>query len=327
MTSFELSPLLTSARQLAEAGAWGEVQSLLEPHVEQRPADIDLALLFAEALILRGQDRRALDFFGSLDAELAEGMNRPARRRAANLRGVARYSVGELDGAIADFNTAVELASANDDLLILAKATNNLGTIANVRGQYEEALWNYRLAVPILQRLGQPRRLAEGYHNMAHALRDLGQLEEADEHELRAIEFAQGSGARRVAAMGLVGRAEIACLRGDARFAESTAALAAGEFEQLGDPIHEADAHRVVGVARSTLGDANAALASFERAIGIARAHGHLLNEAEALRDRARLRLKEGQTAGAREDARSAISIFDRLGATSESAELQRLLG
>jgi len=55
---------------------------------------------------------------------------------------------------------------------------------------------------------------------------------------------------------------------------------------------------------------------AFDRALAIARERGHALNEAETLRDRAETWLAQGRTAQAVADARIAISIFDRLGAT-----------
>jgi tetratricopeptide (TPR) repeat protein len=205
----------------------------------------------------------------------------------------------------------------------MAQATNNLGAIANLQGRHEDALWQYRLALPILQRLGQPRLLAEGYHNMAITFRDVGELTEADEHERRAIDYAQDAAAPRVVAMGRTGRAEIALRRGDAPFAESSARLAIEELEPLGDPLNEADAHRVVGAACAAQQRDDDALAAFARALVIAREHGHALNEAETLRDRVDVRLRRGERDLALEDARGSIAIFEKLGAMAECEALR----
>jgi hypothetical protein len=52
--------------------------------------------------------------------------------------------------------------------------------------------------------------------------------------------------------------------------------------------------------------------------LAIARQRGHALNEAETLRDRSELYKAQGSVAEARQDARMAMTIFDRLGATRE---------
>jgi len=210
---------------------------------------------------------------------------------------------------------------------VMAQATNNLGAIANLQGRHEDALWHYRLAIPSLQRSGQRQRLANVYHNLGITFRDSGELEEADEHERRAIEYATESDVPRLAAMGRIGRAEIALLRGDAPLAETTARLAVEELQSLGDLLNEADAHRVAGAACAAQQRNDEALASFSRALQIARRHGYALNEAETLRDRVDVRLRTGDRGAAIEDVRASIAIFEKLGATTEVEALRTRMG
>jgi len=318
---------LLAARQRAEAGAWREVADVLMPCAASGALSGEDALLYAEALVRSGEQRSALTFLRDSLAEV-EGAAAPrVLRRAANMTGVAAFALGELEEAEAALSVALDLASRDDDPRLLAQATNNLGAIANLQGRYEDALWHYRLALPTLQRIGQPRMLAEAYHNLAITYRDIGQLEEADEHERRAIEHATDGGAPRLVAMGRVGRAEVALRRGDAALAETTARMAQEELSQLGDPQNEADAWRLIGAACTAQRRHAEARDAFAHALDIARAKGHALNEAETLRDRAALRLAEGDVPSAREDARAAIAIFERLGATRERDALRQRVG
>jgi tetratricopeptide (TPR) repeat protein len=324
------TPLLESvrreARGLATAGSWRELVARLAPERDTVAGDAELALLYAEACLYSGEEREARGWLSEVEPAFDGDGDRVAHRRMVNMLGAAHLALGELDEAATAFGRALELATQAEDLMLFAQATNNLGAIANLRGEHELALWQYRLALPTLQRLGEQRRLAEGYHNMAITFRDLGELEEADEHERRAIEYATDADAPRVAAMGRVGRAEVALRRGDARFAARTARLAAEDLERLGDPWNEADAQRVVGVACGTLGHLPDALAAFERALGIARARGHSLNEADTLRDRALLLLRQGERDSGERDARSAMEIYRKLGAVRECDALARRL-
>jgi tetratricopeptide (TPR) repeat protein len=240
-----------------------------------------------------------------------------------NMIGVACFAVGELEEAKTALQVALDMATQDDDPLLLAQATNNLGAIANLQGRREDALWHYRLAIPILQRIGQRPRLANVYHNMGITFRDTGDLEAADEHERRAIEYATESGVARLVAMGRTGRAEIALLRGDALLAETTARMAIEDLKALGDPLNEADAYRVAGVASGAQQRYDDALAALARALEIARAHGHALNEAEALRDRVPVRMRRGERDLALADARDSLSIFEKLGAAAECDALR----
>jgi len=316
---------LQSARQFADAGAWREVADVLMPCAASGALFGEDALLYAEALVRSGEQRNALTFLRESLPDDGAGAPR-VRRRAANMTGVAAFAIGELEEALAAFNVSMELATRDDDPRLLAQATNNLGAIANMQGRYEDALWHYRLALPTLQRIGQPRMLAEAYHNLAITCRDTGQLDEADEHERRAIEHAMDGGAPGLVAMGRVGRAEVALRRGDAELAETTARIAIEEFARLGDPQNEADAWRLVGAACAALQRNDDALDALGRALDIARERGHALNEAEALRDRAQVWLAQGDRVRTRDDARSAIEIFQRLGATREVERLEAMI-
>lgn len=317
---------MIEARQRAAAGAWREVATLLSPHVTDESGLTEEAILYCEAILYVGEERRALDVLRAITPDGPPGADRGLFRRAVNMMGVASFAVGELEEANAALHTALDLASEDDDPLVMAQATNNLGAIANLQGRHEDALWHYRLAIPSLQRSGQRQRLANVYHNLGITFRDTGDLDEADEHERRAIEYATESAVPRLAAMGRIGRAEIALLRGDAPLAETTARLAVEELQSLGDLLNEGDAHRVAGAAYAAQQRNDEALTSFSRALQIARINGYALNEAEALRDRVSVHIQRGERKLAVEDARASIAIFEKLGATTEVESLRSRL-
>ena len=314
------------AGELAAAGAWPEVVRLLESVGAGTTGPSELQLLRAEALTRVGDARGAREWLREIIPALVARADRAAHRRALNLLGAACFYLGELEEAADAFAAALEMASVAEDHLIFARATNNLGMIANLRGHHEAALGHYRLAVPTYQRLGQRRGVAESYHNIAITYRDLGKLDEADEYERRAIDYASEGTAPRVAAMGMIGRAEIALRRGDPQFARGTSERAAAELGRLHDPVNEADAWRLAATAAAALGRAGEADAAFERALSIARAGGHALIEAETLRDRAQASLRRRLRAEARSDAEAATRLFERLGASSEVERLRGML-
>ena len=321
-----LDGLTQRARELSRAGAWRDVLRLLEKALPANGDAGELELLYAESLLRVGRDREACERLRGVVSAMSDRGDRATHRRALNLLGAAAFALGELDEASAVFTTALELASQHEDYLLLARATNNLGMIANLRGEHDQALGHYRLAVPTYQRIGQRRGVAESYHNIAITYRDIGALEEADEFEVRAIDYAADGVAPRVAAMGMIGRAEIALRRGDPQFAHGTSERAAAELERLDDLLNEADAHRLAGTAASAMGRYADGEAAFERALSIARERGYALVEAETLRDRAKSLVARRLYVAARRDAESAMKVFMRLGAASEVAELRRII-
>jgi tetratricopeptide (TPR) repeat protein len=318
--------LRTRAFTLAEAGAWADVCALLASQDGRTRERAELVTLFAEALLRTGRPREARAWVKETLGLITPRADRASMRRALNLLGAAHFELGELGEAQDAFERAVELAREDGDDLLVARATNNLGAIANIRGQHDTALALYQLTVPAYQRLGSPLGLAECYHNMAITFRDVGQLDRADEYERRAIDFAREAESARLVALARLGRAEVYLRKGDARLAEAGARRAARDFRDVPDPISEADALRLAGVACHALGKLADARAALDAALSLAREHGGALNEAETLRARAELAAATGDRGAARDDASAALEIFTRLNAEEERLTLARWL-
>ncbi len=322
------SDLRDRAFELASTGAWPELCALLtsDSVAEASPPAPELANLRAEALLRSGRPREAREWLAAIIPVVERRGDPAGLRQAVNLLGAANFETGDLSEAEAAFERALELGRRDSDDLLVARATNNLGAIANVRGDREQALAMYALAVAACQRLGQARGLAAAYHNMGITFRHIGLLERADEHERRAIEYALDADNAHLLWLARIGRAEISLLSGDARLAEATALRVAKEFGARSDPIQRANALRVAGAARLALGDRSGAHESLEEALSLAHGQGAALVEAEVLRTRAELCVWEGNRPAAREVARSAIRIFEKLDAREDRDRLARWL-
>lgn len=319
-------PVLQQARSRAGDGAWREVADLLAPYsapVAERP---DRVTLYAEALIRCGEPQRARACLQEATPVFAGGAHRSAYRTALNLLGAASFAVGALDEAQAAWDRALELAQEGDDALLIARATNNLGAIANLRGAMHDALRLYNLAVPVYQRLGEQRGLAETFHNLAMTYRDLGDLSRSDEYEQRAMSHARDAGWPRLTIMAQVGRAEVALRRGDFPLAAVTAVRAADAAAAEGDDATRADALRCAGEARTGLGNPSEARQLLDAAATHAAAAHHALIAAEVLLASAALAVRTGDASRARRDAEDAATAFAELGARREHERARELL-
>jgi tetratricopeptide (TPR) repeat protein len=320
----ELDDLGAKARSCAARGRWKELRALLGRRPEELERRPELAVMLAEAQLRTGRLGTALALLRRTMPALERSGNAPELRRAVNMLGAAHFELGQLSEAEAAFGRALELASAAGADLIVGRATNNLGLIANIRGRPGTALSLYRLAIPAYQRAGNARGLAETFHNMAVSFRDLRQLEEADRHERRTTEFAREAGSAQLLAMAAAGRAELSLLRGDARVAEVGALAAAERYRGIPDPIGEADALRLAGAARLALGAPAAARPLLDRAVARAREHGSALVEAESRRARAAVLAALDDRTGAAADVAAALALYQGLGAQGDADELRR---
>jgi tetratricopeptide (TPR) repeat protein len=320
--------LLSTARALSAAGDWAGVRRLFvewagagEAMARTHP---ELATLRADAELRTGHPREAHQWLTAALKTIQRSGDRPALRKAMNQLGVAEVELGALEDAERSFARALELARVDGDDLLVARATNNMGAIANIRGRRDEALSLYQLAIPAYQRLGHVAGLAESFHNMAISYRHLGQLERSDELERRAMGYASECANEPLQALARLGRAEISLQSGDARLAEAGAQRAAAAFAAIPDPIREADALRLLAAARVSLGNHTAASQPVERAIALARTHASPLEEAEALRVRAAVWAAHGDSAAARADIEAAVRLFEGLGAVALSEEARK---
>lgn len=327
MTSTILDDLvLQQARTRASAGAWADVVALLDGQVTSVAIRSERVTLYAEALLYTGEPRRACECLREAMPALSHDANRSAHRTALNLLGAASFALGGLDEAQGAWDRALELAQQAGDPLLVGRAMNNLGAIASLQGDWRRALSFYQLAVPIYQRLGDLQRLAETFHNIAIAHRDLGEPAPADEHEMRAIEYAQQAGAARLVLMARVGRAELALRRGDHELAAVTALAVRRASAATGDRGTQADASRCAGEAYTALARYEEARQLLDEAAALADGAGQALMLAEALLASARLAHRTGQREMALRDASAAAERFKVLRARSDMARAAALL-
>jgi tetratricopeptide (TPR) repeat protein len=159
------------------------------------------------------------------------GEARPVSRAVRELRTiVARgdfrdaliaFQQGRLEQADGAFSNVLQLARLANDHLAMARAWNNLGIIADSRGDISGAIRAHRKTIASFAFLGDDRGLAEAYHNLAIALRESGRLAEATEAVAFAIQYATRVGEGSLIALATMGAAELALKTEDWLGAES----------------------------------------------------------------------------------------------------------
>lgn len=318
--------VLALARTAAANGAWGDVRATLEGDAAGTARDGARAVLLADACLWTGDPRSASRWLERAVPLLIASGDRPATRRSVNMQGAAAFALGALDEASDRFAQALSMALSDDDALLTARATNNLGLIEALRGNAEQSIVAYQRAIMTYQRLGNPRGLAESWHNIAISLRTRGELDAAEDAERRTIEFANEAGNSRLATMAMVGRAEISLRRGDFAWARATAMRAAAVFATLPDFLLQADALRVLADAADRMALSTDADDAIAVALQLARTHAHRTQEAQALQTQAQMMLRRGETDAARTIGAEAREAFSELGSVTAAEEMAEFL-
>jgi class 3 adenylate cyclase/tetratricopeptide (TPR) repeat protein len=224
-----------------------------------------------------------------------------------NNLGIEAYYEGRWDEALALYESSRELRRRTGDVTQVAVQTNNIGEILSDQGKLADAEQHFREAMHVADasRHGLTSQVARS--NLGRAAARAGRYEEAAE----LLEVA-AEGFRDMQAMFTVENgariAELDALRGlhDAALARATETLEAAHNAGGLAPV-EALLHRVMGVAHAHLGDLDAARASLDQSLTVARAADAPFEVAQTLRERAAL-------LGDSDAAREAQEIFDRLG-------------
>jgi tetratricopeptide (TPR) repeat protein len=324
-----LPPLqLAEARDLVARREWrtlAERGALLAR--DQLVDEPELGYHCANAWIRTGAVERALEVAREIEPRLRLGGDRRLGLQATNLLGALLFEAGLTTEADDKFGELLERATEAQDDELAARASNNLGVLANVRGERERALTCYQRALASYQRLGYIRGLAQTHYNLGMAYREIRFAEEADAHYARAIGFAEQTGSEDVIGLAESDRGLLCVQTGDPEKGGALARRARDRFAALGDPVRAAEAVRVVAAAERALSRLDEARRLLDEALAAARAHSNVLLLAELQRDRGLVLRDLGDESGAREALLDAVDHFTRLGASADADATRQLAG
>ena len=210
-------------------------------------------------------------------------------------------------------------ALASEEPAVLARVEQNLGIVANIRGQHDVAETHYRRSLAAYEALPDPHGSAIALHNLGMLAADRGDLGQAVVHYNACERLAEASRDAHLVALCLLNRAEVLLALRRSGEARRDVESAERGFHALGAHFDAADVHRMLALcdwADGLLGQAEARLA---QARELAKITGARLTEAEAARDLGRLYAATGRAQEAHTALRDAAQAFGGLGAVSEA--------
>jgi hypothetical protein len=210
---------------------------------------------------------------------------------------------------------------------MLARACNNLASVAHLQGRADEAAGLFRGALLAYQRLGDRRGTAETYHNLGLAYRQAGEWRQAEDAAADAVRHAEVVGEPGLLALALTGRAELNIEREDPALAERELERARGCAVAAGDEIGVAEVYRVQALNALYRREWQLALTHANAARVVALQHDSALLAAECagIAARALKQLGRGDEAAVRRA--EAEAGFRQLGAATLLERLARELG
>lgn len=245
------------------------------------------------------------------------------RARIENGLGVVHHARGELAQARAAYGVALELTT---DPTQRGRVLLNLGAIANMQGNFEEARAQYARSRTLFRQTGYERGEAMALHNLGMLNADLSLWDEAEEAYQRCLDLLETIGDKQFIATVLVNRTELSCGRVRYEDAVANADLALSLYSELGDEWGRADSLRWKGHALRLLNRHGDARRTLEQAIRVAKRTQIPLIEAEASFDLGVSLMIGGEFAPARRALARSLELFDHLKAEREAERARAAL-
>jgi putative nucleotidyltransferase with HDIG domain len=239
---------------------------------------------------------------------------------ALNALGGFALESGEIDQAEILYRRALEHGNASDR--IRSHIEQNLGVIANIQGNLSGALAHYESALQASRRAGDDRGTAVAYHNLGMVSADLKQWSEADRYFQESHTLAGRVNDTHLRALCLLNRTEVYLATGRFDEARQSADQALTIFEQLHAPLDKADAYKMLGTVFRETGDILLAEEHLQAAIQLAVSTGAVLSEAEATRELAILFQGTGRNQEALAHLNTAYRLFGRLKASVDLVDV-----
>jgi CHAT domain-containing protein/predicted negative regulator of RcsB-dependent stress response len=277
--------------------------------------------------------------------------------------GVALRYLGRYEEAATSAEQAVAIARELGEESWLGQALVSLGIINRARAEYQQAIDAYTESIAIRRKLGDRRGEAQSLGNLGNVYNELGEYQKAIEAHTRSLALAQEVGYTAQVGFSTHNLASVLAQLGREslpRFEQALAIwrqidrqaeiprtlreIAMQRLYGLGDAagaraaldealtiarrIRDRDAEGYVllnlGSLELAAGGVRAALDRFEEGLTIARADGSPNLEFELLAERARARLRAGDTESAIADLRSSVAIVNdvRSRVTSDEARI-----
>jgi len=232
---------------------------------------------------------------------------------ALNTLGGLDLATGSLDDARKTFLAALELGGENRELR--ARVEQNLGILANIQGELDEASRRYGRSLDAYRASDDEHGCAIAYHNLGMVSADRELFDEADRYFRKSRVIAERTGDVHLQGLCLVHHAEVDVARQRFENARQNAEAALALYDRLGARGAKAEAYRVLGMMYREVGRPALAESRLRSAMELAVAAGSVLNEAEAARELALLFQATERNQEALRLLNAAYGLFRRLDA------------
>ena len=245
-----------------------------------------------------------------------------AAGNAINWQGNVRWQVGDLDEAERLYLVARSRAIRAGDAKLAAMTAQNLGVLANIRGDYAAAEDQYKASLAEYRSLDLQKDVSIALNNLGLLFIKVKRYDEAEQVLLEGVQICESGGDVIARTQLDINLAELWVERKEFLRAQGAVRKALAAAAQSGDGSAIGKATKLLGVIARETGSFEEAEQHFIRADEVFLARGELLLQAEIARDRATLARLTGKNRDVLQQLNRAHKIFSQLRAKQDIAEI-----
>jgi putative nucleotidyltransferase with HDIG domain len=264
------------------------------------------------------------DCLAAAEAVAEASGDRSACARTRNVMANGLWMRGRLDEAAQLYEHAGRDAREVGDVKLAAMVEQNLGTIADLRGELAEAIRHYERSLVAYRELGLDEQVGNLLNNMGVAYAHLTKWEEAERIYLEALAMCAACGDVRTSFMIEINRAEAQVARSLTADAKVICERVVRRAQPLNDLRAVAGAQKILGIIAREGGDLVAAEGFLRDAFTTARGREDLLLAAEAAREQAELYSGMRREREALQALNTSHRLFNQLRAQRDLADISR---
>lgn len=237
---------------------------------------------------------------------------------ALNCMAIVAQLRGSVDEAERLYGQAGELAAQMGDVRLAAMIDQNLGTLANTKGDYKSAVAAYTSALGRFRKLGEDGGAAWALNNLGMVQVDLEDYDSAARSFDDAFDLADRQRDTHLLGTVELNRAELNLKIGQLTDARESCDRAFEIFTRVDARAGIGEAHKLYGIVFRHMGKTGLAENHLRQAIVLAESCENRLLEAESLNEAARIYLASGRNPTALESLNRAHRLFSELRARAE---------
>jgi putative nucleotidyltransferase with HDIG domain len=269
-----------------------------------------------------GNPEAALD---CLDAALAiadANGDLVARGHAINVQAVVRWQQGHLDDAERLYHEARATALRTGESRLAAMTAQNLGVIANIRGEFDVALGHYEASLAAYRVLGLPHDVCVALNNLGKLHTHLGQWERAEAAYTEASQIADVLGNLSIRIMIEVNIAESYVEQRRFDLARQACDQAMSLSKRANDVRPQGELYKVYGIIARECDKLQESEALLTHAQDVAERRQDLLLLAECTKEKAELHHRQGRNRDTLQCLNRSHRIFEQLRASRELSDV-----